>query len=178
MSSPFDAVSTYFLAKDGNRPHLIRRAFAEDAELEIVVKTDAISFPDSARGVGAIEDVVVRRFADDFENIYTFGLTRPGAAHRHHFPCPWLAGMSARENGAPRIGCGRYDWYFSADERCLAKRLVITIEVMSVLPETELEALMAWLSSLPYPWCTPGEAVSAMPARDGLAAVERYLSRV
>jgi hypothetical protein len=37
MSSPFDAVNTYFLAKDGNRPFLMRRASAEDADLEMVV---------------------------------------------------------------------------------------------------------------------------------------------
>ena len=109
MSSPFDAVSTYFFAKDGNCPHLMRRAFADDAELEMVVKTDAISFPEAATGVDAIENILGRRFADDFENVYTFGLTRPTAANRHHFPCHWLVGMSAKKNGPIRVGCGRYD---------------------------------------------------------------------
>ena len=87
MPSPFDAVTTYFLAKDGNRPFLMRRAFAEDVELQMVVKTDAISFPESAKGVAAIEDILGRRFATDFENVYTFCLERPSAAHRRHFPC-------------------------------------------------------------------------------------------
>ena len=32
MSSSLEAVSTYFHAKDGNRPFLMRRAFAEDAQ--------------------------------------------------------------------------------------------------------------------------------------------------
>ena len=45
MPSPVDAVSSYFRAKDGNRPFLLRRAFAEDVHLEMVVKTDALSFP-------------------------------------------------------------------------------------------------------------------------------------
>ena len=67
MSSPFDAVTTYFLAKDGNRPFLMRRAFAEGVELQMVVKTDAISFPQSATGVAAIEDILGRRFANDFD---------------------------------------------------------------------------------------------------------------
>ena len=58
MSTPSDAVSTYILAKDGNRPFLMRPVFAEDAELEMVVKTDAISFPSSAKGVSAIEDIL------------------------------------------------------------------------------------------------------------------------
>ena len=43
MPSPIEAISTYFHAKDGNRPHLMRRAFAEKAQLEMVVNTDAIS---------------------------------------------------------------------------------------------------------------------------------------
>jgi hypothetical protein len=48
--------------KDGNRPLLMKRAFADDAELEMVVRTDAISFPSSAKGQSAIEDIFVRRF--------------------------------------------------------------------------------------------------------------------
>jgi hypothetical protein len=57
MPTPSDAVSTYILAKDGNRPFLMRRAFAENAELEMVVKTDAISFPSLAKGVSAIDSL-------------------------------------------------------------------------------------------------------------------------
>ena len=77
MSSPYEAVSTYFYAKDGNRPVLMRRAFAPDVALEMIVKTEAISFPSSARGVEAVEEILCRRFANDFENVYTFCLARP-----------------------------------------------------------------------------------------------------
>jgi hypothetical protein len=45
MPSPLDTVETYFLAKDGNRPFLMRRVFDPDIDLEIIVKTDAIAFP-------------------------------------------------------------------------------------------------------------------------------------
>ena len=96
MPSPLDAVSTYYHAKDGNRPFLMRRAFAENVRLEMIVKTEAISFPGSAKGVAAIEEILGRRFANDFENVYTFGLARPPQANRHHFPCHWLVGMSGR----------------------------------------------------------------------------------
>lgn len=178
MSSPTDAVSNYFFAKDGNRPHLMRRAFAADAELEMVVKTNAISFPESARGVDAIEDILVRRFTDEYENVYTFGLTRPSAANRHYFPCHWLVGMSAKKNGQIRVGNGHYDWYFTPDERCLIERLVITIDVMCILPETEFDSTMTWLSGLPYPWCTPEEAVGTIPRINGVAAVEQYLKEI
>jgi len=115
MPSPYEAVSTYFCAKDGNRPFLMRRVFAEDVQLEMIVKTEAISFPNWANGLAAIEEILSRRFANDFENVYTFCLARPTEANRRHFPCHWLVGMSARNNGAIQVGSGRYDWYFSSD---------------------------------------------------------------
>jgi hypothetical protein len=178
MPSPSDAVSSYIFAKDGNRPYLMRRAFADDAELETVVKTDAIAFPSAARGVSAIEDILVRRFGLDYENVYTFCLSRPSEANRRHFPCHWLVGMSARSNGQIRIGCGRYDWYFAPDQACRVERLVITIDVMKIFPATELTVTMNWLSSLPYPWCTPGEALRGAPAIDGFTEIKSYLTEV
>jgi hypothetical protein len=178
MSTPSDAVSTYIFAKDGNRPFLMRRAFAGDAELGTVVKTDAISFPSSAKGLSAIEDIIVRRFGLDYENVYTFCLSQPSETNRRHFPCHWLVGMSARSDGQIRIGCGRYDWYFSPGEKCLVEKLVIAIDVMKILPSTELAASMHWLSSLPYPWCSPDEAAEGMPAIEGLAEIKTYLKQV
>ncbi len=178
MATPSDAVSAYFFAKDGNRPFLMRRAFTANAELEIEVKTDAISFPSAASGLPAIEDVLGRRFANDMENVYTLCLSRPTAANRRHFPCHWLVGMSAKNNGPIRIGCGRYDWLFTADEQCLVEKLIITIDVMHVFPETEIDAIMGWLSGLPYPWCTPYEAIASMPGIDGLKPIEVYLKQV
>jgi hypothetical protein len=177
MSTPSDAVSTYVLAKDGNRPFLMRRVFADDAELEMVVKTDAISFPSSAKGVSAIEDIL-RRFNIDYENICTFCLSRPSDSDRRHFACHWLVGMSAKSDGRPRVGCGRYDWRFGADQACLVERLVITIDLMNTLSATELAATMNWLSGIPYPWCKPNDAIKGMPGIDGLAAIETYLKQV
>jgi len=58
------------LTKDGNRPWLMRQAFSEDARLEMVVKTDAISFPSSATDIDAITDALVPRFSSDQENVY------------------------------------------------------------------------------------------------------------
>jgi len=178
MSTPYDVVSTYIFAKDGNRPFLVRRAFAEDAELEMVVKTDAISFPSSAKGVSAIEEILVRRFGLDSENVYTFCLSRPSDANRRHFPCHWLVGMSAKSTGQLRIGCGRYDWYFGANKECHVERLVVAIDVMVILPAVELAVSMNWLSSLPYPWCAPDQALKDMPANEGLAGISDYLKQV
>jgi hypothetical protein len=55
----------------------MRQAFAESVELEIVVKTDAISFPSPASGLNAVEDILVRRFGADNENVHTFCLSEP-----------------------------------------------------------------------------------------------------
>jgi hypothetical protein len=178
MTTPSDSVSTYILAKDGNRPFLMKRAFAEDAELEMVVRTDAISFPSSAKGLSAIEDILVRRFGNDYENVYTFCLSRPSDVNRRHFACHWLVGMSAKSGGQVRVGCGRYDWYFSSDYTCLVERLVIAIDVMKILPASELGASMGWLSNLPYPWCTPDDVARNMPETEGFAAIATYLRQV
>jgi hypothetical protein len=177
MPTPSDAVSIYILAKDGNRPFLMRQAFAEDAELEMVVKTDTISFPSAAKGVDALADILVRRFGSDYENVYTFCLSRPHAANRRHFPCHWLVGMSGKGDGRIRVGCGRYDWYFTPDARCLVEKLVITIDIMQLFPASGLDATMSWLAGLPYPWCPPEIAAERMPRIDELAPVERYLRR-
>jgi hypothetical protein len=178
VSTPFEAVSTYFFAKDGNRPFLMRRAFADDAELEMIVNTDAISFPSSAKGVAAIEDILGRRFANDFENVYTFCLSRPSARNRSHFPCHWLVGMSSKNNGPIRVGCGRYDWYFTSDERCLVESLIITIDVMQTFQSLELDSIMGWITSLAYPWCTPSEVIEGMPKIEGLKTIKRYLKQI
>ena len=178
MSTPFDVVSTYFYAKDGNRPFLMRHAFAKNVELEMVVKTDAISFPSSANGLRSIEDILARRFANDFENVYTFCLSKPTEANRRHFPCHWLVGMSAKNNGPVNVGNGRYDWYFTPAEPCLVERLLITIDVMQIFPASDLDPIMNWLTGLPYPWCTPDEAIRNMPRIEGIESIEGYLKKV
>jgi len=175
MPTPAEAVLTYILAKDGNRPFLMKQASAENVELEIVVSTDAISFPNTASGLNAVEDILVRRFGADNENIYTFCLSKPDPVHAL-FHCHWLVGMSVKTTGQLRVGCGRYDWDFNKDGK--VGRLVINIDVMKVLSGTELDAVMSWLSSLPYPWCSPSQALSSFPMRAELSEIEDHLKQV
>src|SRR5215216_2137819 len=111
-STAIDAISTYILAKDSNRPQLMKGAFAEDCELEMAVNTDAISFPSSAKGLEEVTRVLVTNFADQYENVHTYCLSRPNSDYVPHFHCGWLVGMAAREGGAVRVGCGYYDWHF------------------------------------------------------------------
>jgi hypothetical protein len=168
-----DAISTYILAKDGNRPFLMPRAFAPDAELAMQVKTDAISFPGSAKGRASITDILVSRFASDYEDIFTFCLSRPAPEQREHFACDWLVGMSTKQDGAVRVGCGRYDWRFN--EGGLISKLAIAIEAMEVLPVSAAPPVFAWLGGLPYPWCTNDQALAAMPALAELATIRSFL---
>jgi hypothetical protein len=171
MPTPAQAIGTYIQAKDGNRPCLMRRAFVDDAVLEMVVKTDVIAFPASARGLDAITDVLIRRFVEDYENVYTFCLAPPPHGRTDRFSCRWLVGMSSRSSGAPRVGCGRYDWQFRAAADGMVEQLKITIERMHILPPDRLGAIMGWFDELPYPWCSAAEATKNMPALRELAHI-------
>jgi hypothetical protein len=172
-----DAISTYILAKDGNRPQLMKDAFAADCQLEMAVKTDAISFPSAAKGMEEMTRVLVTDFADQYENVRTFCLSRPGSDYLAHFRCDWLVGMSARQAGAVRVGCGSYDWHFGSDDDRRVQKLAIGIEVMCVLPAEDSQAIMRWLAALPYPWCSDVEAVERMPRIDALRPIKRFLKR-
>jgi hypothetical protein len=173
--SPFAIVNTCLLARDGNRPYLMRRVFAADAEVEIRVRAPGIAFPAAATGLAAIEDALCRRFATEFENVHTFALARPAGANRRHFPCHWLIGMAGKGDGPIWVGCGRDDWHFAPDVHCLVERLTITVELMQELPAAELAPVMDWITALPHPWSTPGGAIAAMPALPALEPVARYL---
>ena len=170
-----DAISTYILAKDSNRPQLMKRAFAGDCELEMVVNTDAISFPSSARGLEQITQVLVTDFGDQYENIRTFCLSRPTSDYLPHFRCDWLVGMSAKRGGAIRVGCGHYSWQFGPDDDGRVKKLVIDIEVMSVLPVERSGPIIQWLEALPYPWCSHVQADESIPPIEGLRPIECFL---
>ncbi len=169
------AISTYILAKDKNQPQLMKDAFAADCELETVVKTDAISFPSSAKGLEEVTQVLVTSFADQYENVRTFCLSRPSSEHLLHFRCDWLVGMSARQGGAVRVGCGHYGWHFGSDADKRVKRLVIDIDVMCVLPVETSGPIMKWLEALPYPWCSSIQAYDNIPAIDALRPIKRFL---
>lgn len=177
MRARLDPISAYIYAKDGNRPWLLRHAFTADAELAMVVNTDAIAFPASARGIDALADIVVRRFAREFENVYTFCLTVAPKLEAPRFSCDWLVGMSGKDGGEIRVGCGRSDWQFRAGNPYLAERLTITIELMPIFPPDRLEAIMTWLSASPYPWCPGPEATRHMPELPALAAIAAYIKR-
>ncbi|HEY4541270.1 MAG TPA: hypothetical protein VIG66_02725 [Noviherbaspirillum sp.] len=156
-------VHTYLLAKDGNRPHLMRHAFAGHAQLQMQVRSENIAFPAASNGLAEISEVLVRRFGQTYENVYTFCLQRPAASSRT-FSCDWFVGMSDKASGAVRVGCGRYDWTFSESAPHLAEHLLITIDVMEILAPENLVSVSTWLAGLPYPWCSYEQMASSAPA--------------
>jgi hypothetical protein len=155
----------------------MRRAFAPDATLKMIVKTGAISFPPLSKGIDSITEVLVRRFAQSYENVLTFCLEDPPPADAESFSCNWMVGMSERESGAVRVGYGLYDWLFEAPKFFPARELTITIEFMQILPEENLEPIMNWLSGLPYPWCPAQTAVARAPEVEGLKLILDYIAQ-
>lgn len=169
------SIQQYINAKDGNRPHLLRQAFTPDAILNMVVNTGSISFPAHVEGREAIGEVLVSRFGQTFENVYTFCLGTPPEADANTFQCQWLVAMSDKNSGEARVGCGVYDWQFEAESRRV-ERLTITIEHMETLPATALPMIMDWVSTLDYPWCRSEAAVSNAPDSGELQAVIQYVT--
>ena len=81
--------------------------------------------------------------------------------------------MSAKATGQLRVGCGRYDWHFNEGGK--VAKLLINVDVMKVLPDTELDAVMRWLSSIPHPWCSADQALKSIPAHLDLSEIEAHL---
>ena len=177
MKSPAESLFAYLRAKDQNRPYLMRRAFTGTATLNMIVKTGAISFPPLSNGIDSITEVLVRRFAQSYENVLTFCIGDPPKNDAGSFSCNWIVGMSERETGAVRVGCGRYDWRFQSAEPFLTMELTITIEFMQIFPPRSLEVIMDWLSGLPYPWCPVQVAARSAPEIEGIEVILDYVSQ-
>lgn len=175
-SYPAAAISAYILAKDGNRPHLMPEAFTEGAVLTMDVRTDTIQFPQATIGREAIADVLVRRFNQAYENIYTFCLGTPPLVPVPRFEGGWLVVMSEKATGRLRTGSGLYAWTFDG-ETGLVSELVITIHGMLVLSPDLVAPVAAWARALPYPWCPLDLVDGTMPALPDLQALRALLLR-
>lgn len=174
MNSARLSIQNYVLAKDGNRPYLLNSAFMPQAVLDMVVNTGSISFPPHVEGLEGIAEVLVSRFGQTFENVYTFCLGRPPQADAETFDCTWLVGMSDKSTGQVRVGCGLYQWRFHGQSKRV-EHLTITIEHMETLPASDLPAVLDWFSDLNYPWSNPEELARSAPSLDALKPVLRYV---
>lgn len=85
------SIQRYINAKDSNCPHLLSQVFMPKAILDMVVRMGSISFPDHVEGREPIGEVLVSRFGQTFENVYTFCLGAPPPANADAFQCKWLS---------------------------------------------------------------------------------------
>jgi hypothetical protein len=175
MSSLARCIETYIRAKDGNRPHLIAEAFAPDATLDMTLQTSEIAFPSHSEGADAIARVLVSEFAQRYENVYTLCVgAAPGNSAT--FDCDWLVCMTEKGSGAWRVGFGRYEWRAAADTGRIAS-LRIVIEAMHTLPAQWSAEILAWVSTLPYPWCPREALAAASPAFEPVQSVLHTLAQ-
>jgi hypothetical protein len=177
MHTAKEAVELYIRAKDENRPYLMERVFAENATLEVIVNSGTVAFPPISIGLQSISDVLVRRFAQTYENVHTFCLAAPPWSYEPQFSCDWLVGMSEKDSRRVRVGYGRYDWLFQSQSQCLVERLTITIDLMESLASSCLISVTTWLSRLPYPWCTAQAALAGIPTLEELHPIRQTLAR-
>lgn len=169
------SIEAYIRAKDNNRPYLMAQAFEDDAQLAMVVETDQIAFPATARGKAEISSVLVTQFALRYENVFTFCLSAPPPKDATSFECGWLVCMTEKETGVARIGYGRYHWQ-CADESRKISRLQITIQEMLVLPKQDAGPLLQWAEHLPYPWCRPDDLTKEVPSIDAIRKIVGVLT--
>jgi len=165
----------YLHAKDENRPHLLDGVFSVDARLEIRNRSEQISFPAVTVGLAAIAGVLVRRFNQTYETIYSFYLDRP-ATSDDAFSCDWLVVMTEKESKAVRVGFGRYDWTFRREPALRVSGLIITIEAMLILDATVQTKAMHWVRQLDYPWTSVAAVTRSLPLVE-LEPVSRYVGR-
>ena len=175
MSRPAELIRRYIRAKDDNRAYLMKRVFAETATLEMVNKSSALSFPARTEGLAEITETFIRRFAQKYENVYTFCLGPLPDADAAAFSCDWLLGMSEKDGGALRSGCGRYDWRFEPGPDGLVEHLTITIELIPPVAAAHLDPVMDWMAGLPYPWCPHATALAAIPDLADLRPIADHL---
>ncbi len=158
-----NVIARYIKAKDENKPHLMAGVFTESATLEIRLDTNAVSFPSGAAGLLDITKTLITDFNHTYENVYTICLEDSFKQKENVLTCNWLVGMSEKETGTVRIGCGEYKWCFKEGKVCLVEHLTIKIEEMIVLPREALIEVMAWLEKLSAPWTSSEGVLESMP---------------
>lgn len=138
--------------------------FSEDACLQMQVRTEAISFPQSTVGQKAITQVLVKDFNQTYENIYTFCLEDTVIIENNTLQCRWLVYMNDITSGLSRVGFGNYQWEFA--ESNLVTHLKIMIDDMAILPVDN--KLLSWVEGMPYPWASSTDMLGSLPEIDAL----------
>src|SRR5258706_4045862 len=96
QSAMVDVLERYCRANDGTRPHLLDGVVAADANLAVINKSAAISFPAKTIGRDATADVLVGSFGRTNENVYWVYLPALGKL------APVLRYVSRQETGTSK----------------------------------------------------------------------------
>jgi len=164
-------ISRYIRAKDASKPHLMQSVFSEHATLSMRVDSDNISFPADTSGVNNITEVLVVKFNQTYENIYTLCLTDTWQQRSNTVTCGWVVFMSEKNSGVTRVGFGLYDWLFESDDLNLVSHLSIEIEDMQLFPEQLQPEIMSCMNNLSYPWVSTADVLHSMSGVTGLSEV-------
>ncbi len=170
-------VAEYLSAKDNNKPHLMQQVFTADAELRMQVASDNITFPPQVSGEAEITAILVQRFNETYQNIYTFclpeSLPQRTTEHQDHVACRWFVCMQDKQTAEIKVGAGWYRWYPDG-ERIV--RLDIEIEKMHLLSGDEQFEVFAWVQQLPWPWCSAETASETLPFMLEMDALRVFLA--
>lgn len=172
---PATILRNYFHAKDENRPQRLLRAFHPEIVLEFRNRSRNIDFPELTQGREAVTGVLVRNFAQTYEDIYTFALSRP-ATEGLRSACPWLVIMTDKASGCVRVGCGDYEWEADGAAPGLMRRFTIAIDLMQILPPEFRPEAGRWVDALDYPWTSPGAVLASLPAHPDLEPLAAWLA--
>ena len=165
-------INHYINAKDNNKPYLMQCAFLESAVLEMNVNTQAIHFPPETEGRKNITQLLVRDFNQQYENVFTFCIEDSIVIKDNILSCQWLVGMTDKQSGEIKVGCGLYDWAFKEK----VERFTITLDYMDILSSQHTLAVFNWLCSLSYPWVSKNTVLTTTPAIKMLDPVKAYFN--
>jgi len=168
-------ISRYIRAKDESKPHLMQSVFSENATLNMQVNSDNISFPADTAGINDITEVLIVKFNETYENIYTLCLTDTWQQHSNTVSCRWLVFMTEKHSGVTRVGFGLYDWSFEGEGLNLVGHLKIEIEEMQLFPQQLQPEILSCMDKVPYPWISTADALHSMSAVTVLNEVRRKI---
>jgi len=169
-----ELVLKYICAKDKNRPHLMDEVFTSNATLEMKLKTQNIFFPSRTLGIENITDVLVTKFSQSYEQVYTFCLIDTINNSSQILKSDWIVCMREKKSGDIRIGYGVYNWFFTKDEEPLVKHLTIQIEEMITMEKEYSTLFFNWVEKLDYPLCSLEQLFKKSPNFRAIKSIQKY----
>lgn len=146
-------ITNYIRAKDENRPWYLTKVFSSDALLDMQVDSDLINFPSHVTGREAIADTLVKKFAQNYGNVFTYVFDDTVVTEDKKLSCMWLVVMTDKVDGSLRVGYGKYIWHFQHNVVDLfASKLCIELISMNQFPQSMIDQIYRCIDELPYPW--------------------------